>query len=206
MLLVVFEDRIRAIVDRVEAQRQRPGTADWFGVYKHQFRLNPPLPQAEVAAFESLHSISLPEDYRQFLLLAGNGGAGPYYGVAPLSEWDYWFEMVDGCTDLLASPCPFVDEQTIGPEWSEQLPREREDWYRGSMHICDQGCTYVARLVVTGPSRGRVFNLDIQGNGTPSFAKDASFIDWYERWLDQAQVGEPPPWFGLDKPAYSKTG
>jgi hypothetical protein len=203
---IVFEDRMRLIIERVEALRQRPGTADWFGANKHQFRFDPPLPEAEAAAFEKLHSISLPEDYRQFLLLAGNGGAGPYYGIDPLSQWDYWFDQEDDCPALLASPCPFAYEQVINQEWRDYLPPGREEWFRGSIHICDQGCAFESRLIVTGTSRGRIFNLDAHCIKPPHFVKDANFIDWYERWLDQALTGEPRPWFGYDNPAHSTAG
>lgn len=88
--------------------------------------------------------------------------------------------------------------------WKEFLPPRREDWTRGSIHTCDQGCTFVARLIVTGASRGRVFNLDAHCTRPPHFAKDASFIDWYERWLEQALAGEPALWFGYDNPAYAE--
>ncbi len=72
------------------------------------------------------------------------------------------------------------------------------------MHICDQGCTFVARLIVTGPSRGRIFNLDIQSRERPYFASETNFADWYERWLDLAIAGDPKAWFwyGYDNPAY----
>jgi hypothetical protein len=181
----MFEERIRAITASLEQLRRRPETADWFGVAKHRFRLNPSLSAAELAVFERQHSIPLSEDYRAFLLLAGNGGAGPYYGLDALSRWDYWFEQEDGSPDLLATPCPFVYEQITSPAW----------------HICDQGCTCVARLIVAGASRGRIFNLDVNCTHPPHFAPDSGLLDWYERWLGLALAGEPPAWFGYDNPA-----
>ena len=59
-----------------------------FGSQAHAFRLNPPIAEAEVHRFEHRHGISLPDDYRAFLIQAGNGGAGPYYGLLPLDNWN----------------------------------------------------------------------------------------------------------------------
>ena len=78
---------------------------------------------------------------------------------------------------------------------------------------------------VSGPSRGWLFNLDLQSamNVTSRkvcgrflelrqqrcpihFVKDANFLDWYERWLDQALAGEPAGWFGYDNPDHPDTG
>jgi hypothetical protein len=55
-----------------------------FGSDRHRHRFGPALPSARAKAFESAHSINLPPDYRCFLTTIGNGGAGPYYGLAPL--------------------------------------------------------------------------------------------------------------------------
>jgi hypothetical protein len=41
-----------------------------------------------LAAFESTNRIGLPNDYRQFLAMIGNGGAGPFYGLARLNACD----------------------------------------------------------------------------------------------------------------------
>jgi hypothetical protein len=49
--------------------------------------LNPPLREVDVVAFEDVHKVSLPPDFRQVLTEVGNGGAGPLYGVFPLARW-----------------------------------------------------------------------------------------------------------------------
>ena len=199
----MYEARIRAIVEKLAELQRKPGTEGWFGVEKHHFRLNAPLAEAELEAFEKRHGVRLPEDYRQFLLLAGNGGAGPYYGLGALVEFDEWFEEEDAEPGFVASPCPFVYEQVTSAAWREYLPEDRSDWGRGSIHICEQGCTYTARLVVSGASRGRVFNFDAShGPAPPYFVRDKNFIDWYERWVDEARAGEPAWDFGFDNPDY----
>ena len=37
---------------------------------------------------------------------------------------------------------------------------------------------------------------------SPYLVRDLNFLDWYERWLDQALGGEPSDWFGYDNPDF----
>jgi hypothetical protein len=74
-----------AIRDGVE--RLRIAAPDIFGASEHRFTLNAPRLEADVRVVEQQHAIRLPADYRRFLLEAGNGGAGPYYGVFPLESY-----------------------------------------------------------------------------------------------------------------------
>jgi hypothetical protein len=76
--------RVHRILQKLEQVRAR--NLSCFGSESHAFRLNPPLPEADLQAFETSHHIRLPEAYRTFLKHAGNGGAGPYYGIFPLDK------------------------------------------------------------------------------------------------------------------------
>ncbi len=50
-----------------------------FGACKHQYR-STPVEEAELKRLEAELRVSLPSEYREFLLKVGSG-AGPYYGV-----------------------------------------------------------------------------------------------------------------------------
>jgi hypothetical protein len=223
----MFERRIGEIPKKLEAARRIPGSESWFGVSKHHFRLRPRIAEPDLVAFERHRGVLLPDDYRQFLLLAGDGGAGPYYGIEPLSAWDFWFEEEAKSPEFLSSPCPLVDNAAVRQAWNAALERDARrargiinvgatpsqawqaflpsrwwEWGTGSIHICDQGCTYSARLIVSGEARGRVVYLDVQEWYPPYFVRDLSFIDWYGRWLNDVAAGKPPDYFGFDNPEY----
>ena len=70
--------KIRAILD--EAIRW-----DMDFDRSHTHLLNPVLPLEELAAWEDLTEVTLPEDYRTCLTQLGKGGAGPNYGLYPPS-------------------------------------------------------------------------------------------------------------------------
>jgi SMI1 / KNR4 family (SUKH-1) len=224
----MYAERIPKILKKLAAARSAPGLGTRFGVEKHHFRLRPPLPKSELLAFERHHNVVLPEDYRQFLLLASDGGAGPYYGLEPLSNWDEWFEEEAQLPGFLASSCPLVDGVSLrdawkaaqmrdarraqgvvhvgatpSEAWEALLPRNWPEWGKGTINICDQGCTYSARLIVSGEARGRIVYLDSQLWYPPYFVSDPNFIDWYERWLENTLSAGQDGWFGFDNPAYS---
>jgi hypothetical protein len=159
---------------------------DVFGAGSHKFELNPPLTEGEVAAFERKHKISLPADYRAFLIHLGNGGAGPYYGLFKLGEADTghgggWQDPAWLIGDL-AQPFPHTaawNQRSGAPECDEAqalaLPNAEFDAYQeqldaweqahywharqhcGSVPICHVGCVLMERLVITGPEAGHVW-------------------------------------------------
>lgn len=70
----------------------------------------------------------------------------------------------------------------------------------GTLTISSHGCSLVTQLVVTGPARGRLLNLDAEASTGPYVVEDADFLAWYERWLDEALAGYRLDWFGEELP------
>jgi hypothetical protein len=144
-----------------------------FGANGHTFVVNATLSEAKISAFETQHRISLPNDYREFLLRIGNGGAGPYYGIFPLGKMDgtydakAWHEN-DGFVGVLSQPFSLTTDwndltgmppdDLVDDEEGEYEKRieefEKQYWraslMNGAIPICHEGCALRIWLVVTG--------------------------------------------------------
>ena len=118
-----------------------------FGSEQHRYSLGPTLSESELAAFESTNRIRLPNDYRQFVAMIGNGGAGPFYGLAPLDA--------DGRD--LSQPFPVATVMDALAEDLERLPDDCDE-YPGILEVCHQGCAFHSYLVVSGPAHGTIWN------------------------------------------------
>jgi hypothetical protein len=164
-----------------------------FGADEHRYALSPPLTQSEVARFESEHDVRLPENYRTFLLEVGDGGAGPSYGLYPLSGSSRDGEELaerpaSGC---LATPFPHTEgwnpprlranSEPTAPGALTRAEYLDARWITGSLIIAEDGCGTVHRLIVTGPARGQVW-WDDRGEGH-GLQPDADFHTWYTSWL-----------------------
>ncbi|MFE9658371.1 SMI1/KNR4 family protein, partial [Micromonospora sp. NPDC006431] len=179
---------------RLELAASTPRDPAMFGASAHRFRIGPPLSENSVAAFEQQHRVRLPTDYRAFITKVGHGGpgqfggAGPYYGLHPLEDWDMvLWDTPDAGT--LAKPFP-AEPGRVYEDWlAEVAPGDEDEPYRGTLTLSDQGCGYMSLLVVTGPARGRITDNCERDEG-PVFTADRDFLSWYERWLDAVLAGE----------------
>ena len=194
--------------------RLRASQATVFGADSHQFLLNPTLAEADVLAFERLHNVLLPAEYRHFLTTIGNGGAGPYYGIFPLGEMDdnhslaAWQEQGDVIgvisepfsletewNDLAGMPPDQLleaDTAEYERQWDEFTERY---WHpslmNGAVPICHEGCALRVWLVLTGVQAGRLWHdgrSDFTGVKPLRLAdgSHATFSLWYNEWLEQA--------------------
>jgi hypothetical protein len=158
-----------------------------FGANVHRYRMSTPLSEQEVRAFESRHGVTLPADYREFLLRVGNGGAGPYYGVLPLGHHK-------AALPLLHQSFPHTSD------WNEDSLADdaylSDELTRGAMRICNTGDGGYELLVVTGTvcgsiwADGRYANqglLRLTHSQDPS--REMDFLDWYQEWLERSLSG-----------------
>jgi hypothetical protein len=148
---------------------------------RHQYRLNPPLTEAQVGAVEARIGCPLPEQFRRFVTELADGGAGPAYGITSIADLDG-----DRTT-------PFVPPTSVA--------RMKRVTFDGAIEICEIGCGNGYYLIVSGPDAGVVWysgdraRVPAQADGSwsdgaamlasPRSAR-AEFIDWYVHWLDEA--------------------
>lgn len=201
-----------AALERIaeKVRRAREAAAQPFGLSGHGMVIHPPLTEDEVAAIEARSGVALPEEYRGFVTRVGDGGAGPGFGLFRLSG-ALREARADVHPELLATPFPHTnawnplqDPEVIAfwrradagevSQEDEELQWEREA--AGTLPLCDEGGGYLHLLVVAGPARGTVW-IDSRGADAGFIPLNATFLHWYERWIDDVlRGGRGTWWFG----------
>jgi hypothetical protein len=177
-------------------------TLEVFGAKSHEYKLNSCLSEAEIQAFENKHKITLPAEYRGFLLEVGNGGPGPGYGLASIVD-----NGEENTYQNLSQPFPWTQG------WNN-LDLSEDDYLnsqlvQGTLTIANYGCGIYALLVITGEQRGKVW-IDDRTNDSGIYpasenfcryfhdinpedelpeqddSQAMSFYDWYADWLNSS--------------------
>ena len=157
-----------------------------FCAESHRYLIGPKLSEVDILKFEKENGITLPEDYRVYLQLVGNGsgrspkphyspsfiaGAGPGYGIYPLSN------IFVG--DALSQPFPFEEEVEVPYEppydaWEGNIP--------GAMEISTEGCASHTHLIVKGAAFGTIW----EGWDDHFVPTNLTFIQWMRNWAEIA--------------------
>lgn len=180
--------------ERLARLAAAPDAADGFSYSGHGWELEPPLSAEDLTEAEAQLQITLPDEYRSFLLKAGRGGAGPAYGLFPIRKLDgRWQWEGDGADlterDTLKLPFPHVE--AFNPADGLPDPPDEEDYdseeefnaaedaywehhnsvvYQpehsvGLLYLCHLGCALREALVVSGPARGQMWADDTADDG-----------------------------------------
>ena len=199
-----MEKTLREILGRLEALRISDPERSVFGAQSHHYRLNSPLQESTVEAFEERFEVALPQGYRRFLTTLGNGGAGPYYGLQPLENGvliDLDYPRDDQLLDL-TKPFPFSAPWNMkyeGDVYDEVTHTAFENeyfdprWCDGVLRVSNYGCGVSLNLVVNGPEYGHIW-VDSRGGDGGIFPDSffgqsgrVTFLEWYQLWLDQCE-------------------
>jgi hypothetical protein len=142
----------------------------------------------------------------------GDGGAGPASGVFRLAS-ALREAGADAHPELLAERFPHVED------WNpDKDPQVIDFWRRadagevsdedqdlqgareaaGTLPLCDEGGGYTHLLVVTGLTRGTMW-IDSRGADAGFLRLRATFLEWYERWIDDVLAGGRGTWW-FDEP------
>jgi hypothetical protein len=186
-----------------------------FGASSHNYALQP-VSEADVVEFESWCVTRLPESYRDYLLHIGRP-VGPYYGLMSFKEIRDELALIyeDYIEQLSARGRPgdpfaldeAMERGIVGAEPPPVDGFECPATPGGFIPICTQGCEFLAVLVTSGKSVGRVFDTTgfadsasdwrsaqrppgivetgKQRAALPSLRAWPTFAEWIDAWLEQ---------------------
>lgn len=191
--------------------KQKPNNA--FGKEGHGFSCRKPLKVSDVEKFEAQYAVELPTGYRTFITQVANGGLGPAYGMFSLDDA---LRCRVTCSPIDDFPkdilkVPFKHTSPYNPDQDDtvismfdrvetgDITEEEIDIYQlyltsGTLTLCHEGCGYLHRLVVSGPTRGQMW-LDGECSEQGYYPLGVSFLEWYENWLDDVIAGGPGTWW-----------
>lgn len=183
---------IRSALERLRAADPR---LEIFGARGHRYHLHAPIAERELIMWERDHEVTLPDEYRMFLLQLGNGGVGPYYGIFPLGRWDGAEDTLESFSDAvgdLRAPFPHRSAWNL-PASRRTLPEDAEgdtEYFApsltdGAFSIAHHGSAVRTMLVVSGPERGMIWD-DLRPDGGGIVPRRVSFGAWYAGWLEQS--------------------
>ncbi|HLX62330.1 MAG TPA: SMI1/KNR4 family protein [Planctomycetota bacterium] len=144
--------------------------------------LLPRLSEEAVAKFEARQRITLPVDFRRFIMEIGNGDIGPDFdafvplGQSPQSGDEYVDEFWQKLPDV---HLPFPFTRCCNWDMGETSIEGTLEQSRNGCILLRYGYGEMSVLIVTGPERGNVWWL-YAGEMEP-YATNRDFLTWCER-------------------------
>lgn len=194
-----FIDEVRYWVSKA---READPELKVFGASKHKYQFELRASMENVRTFEKKHGLKLPDNYVRVLTELGSG-AGPYYGLYPISQLgnDYSEHIGSNSTFLDASLTPKIWKQVmLGMEQindDEQYDEIMQKVVANAVVIGTQGCTYDTLLICGGSENGKIINIDwnMDEDHPPKFTH-MSFEEWYLNFFKEVAAKNKISWYG----------
>ncbi|MFI5406153.1 MAG: SMI1/KNR4 family protein [Nitrososphaerales archaeon] len=165
-----------------------------FGADSHQYK-SKKISVADIQIFEKRLSVSLPLDFKEFLINIGSG-AGPCYGIFTLEKMLHEYEEWAFDLNPDSKPSTLSEIKNLHAEVLVQkkinYPKEY-NYYRlktanGILPIQTDGCTYYAFIVLNGEQSGKIWNTDTnEFDSLPAGSvQEWHFLEWYDNWLNES--------------------
>ncbi len=215
---MTISERIAGIKEKLETLKKKQDE-DTSDTYKINYVMAETATEEELKKFEDEHKIKLPEDYREFLLKIGNGGAGPFYGLFSLQDGteradEDSSQEGDQITNALEKDFPISNKavEKFVDSYNAYIAEGDDDKVQyfdvpepmtGVISLCDYGCGWTYILVVKGEQVGKVWFAGDYLSPCPIDKVQWSFLDWYEDWVN-ASIGIPKKEEKFDKNANDK--
>ncbi|WP_340608251.1 SMI1/KNR4 family protein [Xenorhabdus bharatensis] len=173
-----------------------------FAADRHKYELNPPIEMTEIHKWQKRTGAQLPEDFILFLTQIGNGGAGPYYGIARFEDSESRYDQTAALPSILSPTMSDQEWQAISQIDDDCSDEEYDERYnllhQGVFYLGTCGCEYDLLLVITGEYAGRILYTHhwCDSEKPYFFSYEKNFLDWYERWLDEVIQEYNTGWFG----------
>jgi len=173
------------------------GDDKFFGTEGHHYALNSALSEAEIVKIEKKLGIKFPKDYREFLKVIGDGGAGPSWGLFKVERSYPSDDFLKQYPEFCSMECPYGDDYANGikAQMAEDGDyMEKVDAFGGYIKLSDYGHEMTAILIVSGQQTGKMWFLNEEdGMEIAPMVQNiegrdwqVSFLDWYENWLDDS--------------------
>ncbi|RCX20742.1 SMI1/KNR4 family protein SUKH-1 [Fontibacillus phaseoli] len=160
--------------------------------------LNERLSMSQVEQFESAAGITLPQDYRDFLIHIGNGAAKKRQIPLSLSHAKDCLESclqeetglecighafsAESCNKAFHEDYEDMDEDMDDDAAKEHYNRLYREALQGTLTLHNDGCGYYIVMIVSGESAGQLYYIDTcHGQGIHKVSD--SFADYYLKWL-----------------------
>lgn len=198
--------RYPRVMDASSELERRIAALDWPAIKSVVLELADatptPVPLSEIERFEQECGISLPSEYREFLLRIGTPAPGPGDGLVPfgrsfphddalppeLRDFPALAAQERACLRL-----PFPGRNPSDGNTGDDDDDGEDLGGDGLLPLATDLCGYWAYLVVSGTERGRVWECEdgMHPARTP-LGRPVSFREWYAVWLVEAIDEELP--------------
>lgn len=173
-----------------------------------------PLTEKQVSAFENIHHITLPQEYKAFITKIASSGTQPFYGFySIISKIQREVTINEKFKYTVRNPLNiaalsdeeydelFCDEVE---EASEQKNKPQITFDAGYIYLCHEGCGMYSILIVNTEDKdtyGTVWYFDMANDAgifpliDPIKKTTMNFLDWLEYYVDKTLTLQPSEYF-----------